>query len=138
MPHFIVRRATRKRPLAGPAILGFTVGAAAGFLLGELWAPAAEAALRRPGARPQRSMADLVRDAQAALADDPELGALVLDVLPVSRQRVELHGWVNSRAQRARAHRLAGMAVGADAIINSILVRGEDDAEPPTLDVVSV
>lgn len=83
-------------------------------------------------------MAELVHDAQAAIAADPQLGALAIDVLPVSRQRVELHGWVPVRALRTRAHRISCEAVGADAIVNCILVRGEDDdAETPSLDVVS-
>lgn len=83
-------------------------------------------------------MAELVHDAQAALASDPQLSAFTIDVLPVSRQQVELHGWVPQRALRARAHRVACAAVGADAIVNSILVHGEDDqVGPPSLDVVS-
>lgn len=83
-------------------------------------------------------MAELVHDAQAALSTDAQLGALSIDVLPVSRQRVELHGWVPARNLRARAHRLACDAVGSDAIINCILVRGEDDEiESLSLDAVS-
>lgn len=136
MPRFIVRRSASRHSLAGPALLGFAVGIATGVALGELWAPTAEAALRRPSPG-GRTMAELVRDAQAALGNDPVLGPLRIDVLPSSRQRVELHGWVDSRALRARAHRVCTAAVGDSAVVNGILVHGEDDTDLPTLDAVS-
>jgi osmotically-inducible protein OsmY len=118
--------------------MGLALGAVAGFVASELWAPVTSRLLPRTSTSSDRSMAALVHDAQAALAADPRLGALRIDVLPVSRQRVELHGWVSDRSLRARAHRVACEAVGADAIVNCILVHGEDDdAGPPTLDVVS-
>jgi hypothetical protein len=40
---------------------------------------------------------------------------------------VELRGWVPSRPVRAAAARIAGTVPGVDRVINSILVRGEDD-----------
>lgn len=136
MPRLIVRRSASRHSLAVPALFGFAAGMVAGVVLGELWAPTAEAALRRPTPR-GRTMAELVRDAQAALADDPVLGSLRIDVIPSSRQRVELRGWVATRAQRARAYRIAAEAVGGSAVVNGILVHGEDDTDLPTLDVVS-
>lgn len=138
MPPVIVRRGTpRNRSLAGPALLGLAIGALAGFVLGELWGPAAERAIG--GRRPRRgpTMAELVHDAQAALAADATLAGLDLEILPVSRQTVELHGWVPSRAVRTRAHRVVREAIGADAVINCLLVRGEDDTAPPALDVLT-
>jgi len=136
MPRLIVRHSAPRQSLAVPALLGFAAGVVAGTALGELWAPTAEAALRRPASE-GRPMAELVRDAQAALADDPVLGSLRIDVIPSSRQRVELHGWVASRALRARAYRVAAEAIGGSAVVNGILVHGEDDTDLPTLDVVS-
>ena len=119
-------------------MLALAFGAVAGYVASELWGPLASRVAPPRRVSAARSMAALVHDAQAALAADPQLGQLVIDVLPVSRQRVELHGWVPARTLRARAHRVACEAVGADAIVNSILVRGEDDdTELSTLDVVS-
>ncbi len=136
MPRLVVRHATARRPLAGPALIGFAIGMVAGVVLGELWAPTAEAALRRPTFTGP-TLAELVRDAQAALARDPLLGALDINVVPSSRRRVELRGWVESRALRARAHRVCSEAIGTDAVVNGILVHGEDDTDLPNLDVVS-
>lgn len=138
MARVIVRRtAPARRSLAGPALLGLGLGALVGFVLGELYGPVAERALAgRP--RPSRpTLAELVHDAQAALAADPALADLDLRILPVNRQTVELHGWVGSRALRTRAHRAVRDAIGADAVVNCLLVRGEDDAAPPTLDIMT-
>jgi hypothetical protein len=137
MSRYLVRRIARRPSRTAPALLGLALGAVAGFVAHELWGPVATR-VTRPARTAARSMAELVHDAQAALAADTQLGALRIDVLPVSKQRVELHGWVPARTLRTRAHRLACDAVGADAIINCILVRGEDDvSDAPTLDVVS-
>ncbi len=138
MSRLLVRRVASRPSLTAPALLGLALGAVAGFVTSELWGPVTTRVLERPRPGTRRSMAGLVHDAQAALAADPQLGALMIDVLPVSRQRVELHGWVPARSLRARAHRIACAAVGADAIVNCILVRGEDDdTDSPTPDVVS-
>lgn len=66
-----------------------------------------------------------------ALAGDPELAALRLRPIAVSRGTVELTGWVPDRRTRARAVRLAGQVPGVDDLINSILVHGEDDGFSP-------
>ena len=65
--------------------------------------------------------------ARAVLDDDLMLRDCGLDVIPVGPGRIELHGWVADRRSRARAARLVGDAVRADAIINCLLVHGEDD-----------
>lgn len=138
MARVIVRRtAPAPRSLVGPALLGLGLGALAGFVLGELYGPVAERAIagRRRHGRP--TLAELVHDAQGALAADPLLAGLDLQILPVNRQTVELHGWVTSRALRTRAHRAVRDAIGADAVVNCLLVRGEDDAAPPTLDIMT-
>jgi hypothetical protein len=138
MPRLLVRRAAPRPSRTAPALLGLALGAVAGFVASEVWGPLATQVLPKVRPRTNRSMAALVHDAQAALAADPQLRDLVIDVLPVSRQRVELHGWVSARSLRSHAHRVACTAVGADAIVNCILVHGEDDQTgPPTLDVVS-
>ncbi|HJS46957.1 MAG TPA: BON domain-containing protein, partial [Gemmatimonadales bacterium] len=46
---------------------------------------------------------------------------------------VELRGWVASRAARARAARLVADLPGVDAVVNHLLVRGEDDLPAPDL-----
>lgn len=138
MSRVIVRRhGSPRRSLAGPALLGLALGALAGFVLGELYGPAAERALTTPRRRSRATLAELVHDAQEALAADADLAGLALSILPVNRQTVEVHGWVPSRSLRTRAHRLVRDAIGADAVVNCLLVRGEDDAAPPTLDILS-
>jgi hypothetical protein len=115
-----------------------TVGAAGGLVvgfmlaewLGDVNAPRVRRAARRIRQAPPPpilSPAGAARATAAALAADPELGPLGLQVTLVSRGTVELHGWVHSRAQRARAARLARGVAGVESVINSILVRGEDD-----------
>lgn len=138
MSQLIVRRTTATAPsLLMPAVVGLALGAAAGFVLGELLGPRAERGLG-PRARPvPPTMAELVHDALAALADDPDLAPLGLEVIPVSRQTVELHGWVPARPLRTRAARVVAAAIGDPAVINRVLVRGEDDAARPDLDVLS-
>ncbi|HEX3927108.1 MAG TPA: hypothetical protein VHW65_03855 [Gemmatimonadales bacterium] len=117
-----------RAPLAvGVIIAGLAVGAAAGFLLGELAGPVAAAAIRRRETVARRSMAELVHDAQSALDADIQLRACALDVIPVRRGRIELHGWVADRASRARAGRLVADALPADTVVNCLLVRGEDE-----------
>lgn len=127
MTRLVVRERARPATLTG-VLTGLALGAAAGWALGELLAPRAIREALLPSTPAARSMAELVRDAQGALAADPLLAGLALEVLPVSRQRVELHGWVPSRRIRAHAWRVACAAAGSAAVINSLLVRGEDDA----------
>ncbi|HRP07739.1 MAG TPA: BON domain-containing protein [Gemmatimonadales bacterium] len=138
MNRVIVRRPRRSGNLAGPALLGLALGALTGIAVGEWWLPRATR-LEQPGPPPRhRSMARLVHDAQAALSGDSQLGSLALEVIPVSRETVELRGWVVDRRLRARAYRIVCEAVGSDAVVNSILVRGEDDDPSDTqLDAAS-
>ncbi len=144
MPHVIVRRTTLSgRSLLGPAVAGLALGAAVGFVLGEVLGPRAERGIGsgRSGSRSvpeaSRSMVELVHDALSALAQDADLSILTLEVIPVSRQVVELHGWVGSRTLRTRAARVVAERVGADSVVNRILVHGEDDALAPALDILS-
>ncbi len=138
MPRLVVRRRTSGgAALLGPALLALGLGALAGFVLGELYGPSAERSLTEPRTGTAPSLAELVHDAQAALAADSQLADLELEVLPVSRQTVELHGWVPSRLLRSRAYRVAQEALSAGQVVNHLLVRGEDDATSPTLDILS-
>ena len=50
-----------------------------------------------------------------------------LSAVAVSHGTVELRGWVPDRRTRALAVRKANGVPGLEAVINSILVRGEDD-----------
>jgi hypothetical protein len=114
-------------------IAGFAVGAAAGWVLGELTGVLSRDRVRRylgpsvtTAANPDAPQAarDRIR---AALEADVDLGPLDLRLVPAGRTAVELHGWVPSRLLRARATRLAATAAGAIRLIDCLLVRGEDD-----------
>lgn len=114
-------------------VAGFAVGALAGWLAGELTGGLTRqrmnhyvSGLRRP-ADDREAPATPRERVRAALDADPDLSRLALEVIPAGRGAVELHGWVPSRTLRARATRLAATAAGATRLIDSLLVRGEDD-----------
>jgi hypothetical protein len=112
--------------LAGGLVVGFALAE----WVGDVNAPRVRRAARRmrqPVSPELLTPAGIARATAAALAADPELRDLGLHVTLVSRGTVELHGWVRSRAERARAGRLARGVAGVETVINSILVRGEDD-----------
>jgi len=75
-------------------------------------------------------VAELVHDAQSALEADLMLRELQLEVVPVGRNALELHGWVPNRRTRAAAARLVASAVRVERLVNCLLVRGEDDLGP--------
>ena len=116
------------------AALGFGTGLAAGFLLGTLFGSGGHrrvgrlvrSAGRRPTTREGRTV--LLERVRAALAADPDLRGQAFELLAVGRTGLELHGWVTSRAVRARALRVAEAAAGTEPIINRLLVHGEDDS----------
>ena len=72
-----------------------------------------------------------VRAVEVALAADPRLAGLTIEARAVGRGAVELRGWVPSRSIRTIAGRTALAVPGIESVINSILVRGEDDQAPP-------
>jgi hypothetical protein len=72
-----------------------------------------------------------VRAVGAALQADPRLAGLNIEARAVSRGAVELRGWVPSRSIRTVAGRAALAVPGIESVINSILVRGEDDRPSP-------
>jgi osmotically-inducible protein OsmY len=65
----------------------------------------------------------------AALQAEPRLAGIPVEALAVARGVVELRGWVPSRAARTIAGRTALATPGIESVINSLLVRGEDDAQ---------
>jgi len=116
--------------------LGVLTGLFAGFALSE-WVggvsrPRVRRLVRRRPRlpRPALTPAACARAAAAALAADPALGDLGLRATAVAVGAVELHGWVPSRALRARAGTAALGVPGIERVVNSILVRGEDDLDP--------
>lgn len=133
MPRFAARRRP-SRPdglaAAGFVTAGLALGAALGFLVGELVGPRAARVGRREGSSTpagDRSVAELVHDAQSALDADVRLRGLQLEVVPVGRNALELHGWVPDRRARSIAARLVAEAVTVERLVNCVLVRGEDD-----------
>ena len=129
MARIAVRRAgdIAPPPAAGTVLLGLGVGIVLGFVLGEFAGPAASRALRRRPDADDGAPPSLAHAAQSVLDDDVRLRDCGLKVIAVGRKRIELHGWVPDRRSRARAAHLVGDAVSSDAIINCLLVRGEDD-----------
>ena len=71
------------------------------------------------------------RAVQGALAAEARLAGCALEVVPISRSSVELRGWVGDRAARTLAARVARAVTGVESVVNSILVRGEDDRVIP-------
>lgn len=127
--------------LSGAQILlwttvGVGTGLVAGFALSE-WVGGVSrgrvrtAARRLAQAAPARlSSAGSARAVDAALRAEPRLAGLGFEVAGVSRGTVELRGWVTDRSARSLAARVARAVPGIDHVINSILVRGEDDSFP--------
>jgi osmotically-inducible protein OsmY len=76
------------------------------------------------------SPAASARAVDAALHAEPRLAGFAIEVVGVSRGTIELRGWVTSRGSRALAARIACAVPGIETVINSILVRGEDDSYP--------
>ncbi len=67
------------------------------------------------------------RAVEGALSAEKRLSGCALEVVPISRSTVELRGWVGDRAARTLAARVACAVAGVETVVNSILVRGEDD-----------
>jgi len=128
----------RKEPLSGIQIVlwstfGVGTGLLAGFALSEWVGGVNQTRVRRvakslgdTGALHHTSAAS-ARAVETALGAEPRLAGCTLEVLPISRRSVELRGWVGDRPARTLAARVAGAVPGVEAVINSILVRGEDD-----------
>lgn len=89
---------------------------------------AAEGLREKP---PRLTASASVRAVDTALRADPRLVGLTIEARAVSRGAVELRGWVHSRSIRTTAGRTALAVPGIESVINSILVRGEDDRPSP-------
>jgi hypothetical protein len=132
----------RDQSLSGTQIVlwtsfGVGTGLLAGFALSEwmggVTRPRMQRVARRLGqAAPVRlTPAASARAVDGALQAEPRLANFAIEVVPVSRGTVELRGWVTDRAARTLAARVACAVTGIDTVINSILVRGEDDRVIP-------
>jgi hypothetical protein len=115
--------------------LGLGAGLVTGFVLGEwigdvsrLRVTGAARRLREPAPTRLTTSAS-ARAVLAALQAEPRLAGIPVDALPVARGVVELRGWVPSRAARTLAGRTALATPGIESVINSLLVRGEDDVQ---------
>ena len=113
--------------------LGLGAGLVAGFALSE-WVGGVSRTRMRGVARRLRQPAPtrLTTSASARAVDaahraEPRLAGIAIESLAVARGVVELRGWVPTRAARAIAGRTALAAPGIESVINSLLVRGEDD-----------
>lgn len=143
MPRLSVRASGDTGTLLRLAV-GLTLGFAAGFLFRGAVGGVDRRRLRTlrqeitgdfPVARPLARAA--VAAVRAALEREPTLAGIRFEVLPVGRGHVEVHGWVPSRAARARAFRVAIAAAPDIDVTNRLSVRGEDDLEPaPTPDAL--
>jgi hypothetical protein len=134
---------TRKDQLSGVQIflwstLGVGTGLVAGFALSEWVGGVDQARVRRAAQRLGHSApvrhtpAASARSVETALGAEPRLAGCTIEVVPISRTSVELRGWVGDRAARAMAARVARAVDGIETVINSILVRGEDDRVFPS------
>jgi hypothetical protein len=112
---------------------GVGTGLVAGFALSEWVGGVTQVRVRRAAQRLGQSLpvrhtsAASARAVETALGAEPRLAGCTLEVVPISRGSVELRGWVGERAARTLAARVARAVAGIDTVINSILVRGEDD-----------
>jgi osmotically-inducible protein OsmY len=125
----------------GEAVLWAALGAGAGLLaaiaMSEWVGDVNRARVRRITERlrekgPTRLTASAsARAVQVALDADPRLMGLSIEARAVSRGAVELRGWVPNRSIRTAAGRTALALPGIESVINSLLVRGEDDRPSP-------
>jgi BON domain len=124
--------------LSGPQIilwtgLGLGAGLAAGFTLSEWIGDVNRVRVRgvarrlREGGPIRLTSSASARAVEAALQAEPRLAGIRIETMAVARGVVELRGWVPTRAARAIAGRSALAAPGIESVINSLLVRGEDD-----------
>jgi hypothetical protein len=131
----------RDEELSGAQIVlwttfGVGTGLLAGFALSEwmggVTRPRMQRVARRLGqaTRGQLTPAASARAVDATLRAEPRLAGFNIEVVAVSRGTVELRGWVADRAARTLAARVARAVAGIETVVNSILVRGEDDRIP--------
>jgi BON domain-containing protein len=116
--------------------LGVGTGLVAGFALSEWVGGVSRTRFRRATHRLAQSVparvtpAASARAVDAAIHAESRLAGFAIEVMAVNRGTVELRGWVTDRGSRTLAARVACAVPGIDTVINSILVRGEDDSFP--------
>jgi osmotically-inducible protein OsmY len=121
-------------------MLGVGTGLVAGFALSEWVGGVNQTRVRRVAQRLGQSAparltpAASVRAVEAAIHAQPRLAGFAIEAIAVSRGTVELRGWVTDRGTRTLAARVARAVPGIETVINSILVRGEDDSFPGVTD----
>jgi hypothetical protein len=125
----------------GEVLLWTTLGVGSGLLaaiaLSEWVGEVNSGRVRRVAERlresgpPRLTAAASVRAVEIALRTEPRLAGLTIEARAISRGAVELRGWVPSRSLRTTAGRTALAVSGIESVINSILVRGEDDKPSP-------
>jgi BON domain-containing protein len=126
-------RLTRGQAL-GWSVIGFGAGVVTGFLTGQWLGRITRARVGSEVLGPEIPGPPgpaLVLAAAEAIDTDPRLHPYGLKVNLVTGRAVELSGWVPDRPTRTRAMRLIQSLPGIDSVINSILVRGEDDLHVP-------
>ena len=113
--------------------LGVGTGLVAGFALSEWVGGVNQTRMKRAAkslghsSTVHHTSAASARAVEGALAGEHRLSDCILEVVPISRSTVELRGWVGDRAARTLAARVACAVPGVESVVNSILVRGEDD-----------
>jgi BON domain len=131
----------RRDELSGAQIflwttIGVGTGLLAGFALSEWVGDVNRTRFRRAARRlghqaPARvTPAASARAVESAIQAESRLAGVSITATAVSRGTVELRGWVKDRSSRTLAARIACAVPGIDSVINSILVRGEDDSFP--------
>jgi hypothetical protein len=115
-------------------IFGVGTGLLTGFALSEWVGGVNQTRFRRATRRLGHSTptpvsaAASARAVDAAIRAEPRLARHSIEVIAVSRGTIELRGWVTDRGARTLAGRIGRAVPGIDTVINSILVRGEDDS----------
>ena len=119
----------------GWTALGAATGLVAGLLLaewvGDVTVPRVKRTLARvtaPGRTELLGTSAVEHAAERGLRSVIGIDASGLMAVGVRRGVVELHGWVNDRAERRRAVAAVREIDGIEAVRDRILVRGEDDA----------
>lgn len=134
---------SRRDRLSGVQVFIWTTfgvgsGLVAGFVLSEWVGGVNRSRVRRAAHRlgfagtARHTPAASARAVETALGAEPRLTGCTLEVVTISRGSVELRGWVGDRAARTVAARVARAVDGIETVINSILVRGEDDRVLPS------
>ncbi len=123
----------------GWSLLGLALGFVGGVLtrdrLGTTVSRSPEGAPATTDSRPRRATAGTTRRmVQEALARDEAWQGLELEVSGVAPGVIELRGWVGDRLTRARLIRFVRALPGVDRLIDSLMVRGEDDRPGPSTD----